>query len=122
LASRTQVATIATAAVLFAMIGAGLRWEPQYIVLGAVIFAVAAWLTDSIVRALACVLGAVGIVVALVATAVDIDQDLLATLGVGWSWFAYAWWAAIVALALALAVAWRAVTPNCAPAPPQSRQ
>jgi hypothetical protein len=103
-----QVITIATAAVLFAMLGGGLRWEPQYIVVGAVAFVVATWLTGSIVRALACVLGAVGVVAALVATAVVIDQGLLASMGVRWSWFAYAWWAVIVALA----VAWRAVTPN----------
>ena len=104
-AGATYAAIVSTtlAGLLFAMLGAGLRWQPFIIAMGAVVVAAATWLSGSIFRGLVCVFGALGIAAAIIATLVVVDAALPATLHIAWAWFIYAWWAVV----LALGVAWR---------------
>ncbi len=97
-----EIISIASAGVLFVVIGFTLGWSPLFIVLGSASISVSTFLAGSLARVVACLFGAIGTLGAIVAAIVFIHQPLLATLHVTWGWVAVAWWVLVVAFAFAL--------------------
>ena len=95
-----MVAAVVTSAAAAAAIGAALAWSLPHTLVGAVSLALATWLAGSITRAVACLLGSLGTMAAVFATAVMVHEGLLGALHVSWSIASFGWWAIAIAYAL----------------------
>ena len=104
------VVSIASAAILIGSIGMALDWKPQVTIVGVIAFGLSTCLTRSILRALYCLVAALGVSAGLFTLLLAIGRDVPEQLKIEWSWFAYAWWGLIVLFALALR--WAGVARN----------